>query len=202
MNTALQVAGVVLSLLLLWLGLKKVELKSPAKVVLAVADAGLLVAGVVSLGWLGLIIVIVANVAGFLGWGVRLALERDHLQTAATIRSGESREAIRSLQDRLQPQKAFSTFDPIELATLIRTLADCGRSAEEIEVVAPAVAMLSVAHGQDAVQLAPDFDRVLRLYGEPTSNAMAVADTLTASTLASACSFSEMLAACITAASQ
>ena len=200
MSTVLQIAGVVLPLLLLWLGLKRIDLGSFWKAVLGVLDAGVLVVSVVSLGWLGWTIVVAANVFGFLLWTIRLAMQRDGLLTAAAVRTQASREDMRALQARLQPQKAFSTFGPLELAGLIRSLADCGRGCAEIEMMAPPIALLAVAHDQDAIRLAGDFDRILRLYGEPVSNAMAVADTLTASTLASACSFSEMLAACIAVA--
>lgn len=200
MQTILQIAGIMLALMLLWLGFKKIELSSLWKAVLTAIEAFVLVVSVVSLGWLGLGIAVGATVLGLLVWSVRLAMQQDSLLTAASVRAQESRGDVQALHARLLPQKAFATLGPIALAGLIRSLAHCGRKTGEIEMMAPPIAMLSVAHDCDAVQLAGQFDRLLRLYGESPANAMRVADMLTASTLESACGFTEMLTACLAAA--
>ena len=91
----------------------------------------------------------------------------------------------------------FRSLGPIRLAQLISFLAQRGRSAAEIEQMARPVALLWVVHRPELEHFVEQFDRLLRLHDEPASEAMRVADLLTASTQASAATFQEMLDALI-----
>src|SRR5688572_14205308 len=88
----------------------------------------------------------------------------------------------------------------IEVAELISLLAQRARTPSEIEEMALPVALLWVVHRPDLGCLVERFDTLLRLYGEPASESMRVADTLSAGTKASAATFTEMLDALVAAA--
>lgn len=200
MSLILQYVGIVLAVLGFWFGIKKVELKGFWKATLSITDLALLVVSVVSFGWVGLIVVGVASLLGVLGVSVRLAFRQDELLTHAAIRASVTKQEMVALHARLQPDKAFAVLGPIGLARLIDRLSDCGRSPAEIEQMAGPIAKLSVVHMYDTPTLCGEFDRLLRLYGEPAAHAMQAAEVLTASTQASACSFAEMLAAMLVVA--
>jgi hypothetical protein len=200
MQTALQLLGVALLILAFWFGIRRVELASVWKATLSILDLALLVISVVSFGWLGLVVAGAATVLGGLAVSVRWAVQKDHLLTGAAVRAGVEKHEIEEVFDRLANEQAFAATGPIELATLVRLLTDCGRSPSEILAMAPPVAMLSAVHDYKIEGLVSEFDRLLRLYGEPATQAMDVADVLTAATQASATSFAETLAASIAVA--
>lgn len=200
MQTALQLLGVVLLILAFWFGIRRVELASVWKATLSILDLALLVISVVSFGWLGLLFAGAATVFGGLAVSVRWALQKDHLLTAAAMRAGVEKPEIEGVFDQLAKEKAFAATGPIELATVVRLLADCGRSPSEILAMGPPIAMLSAVHDYKVERLISQFDRLLRLYSEPATQAMDIAGVLTAATQESATSFAEMLAASIAAA--
>jgi hypothetical protein len=195
MSQILQYVGIVLAVLGFWFGIKKIELKGFWRALFSITDLALLVVSVISFGWLGLIVVGAASFLALLGVSLRLAFRQDELLTHAAIRANVTKQEMVALHARLQPDKAFGALGPIGLARLIDRLCDCGRSPTEIEQMADPIAKLSAVHMYDAMTLCGEFDRLLRLYGEPAAHAMQAADVLTASTQASACSFAEMLAA-------
>jgi hypothetical protein len=197
MQTALQLLGIALLILAFWFGIKRIELAGVWKATLSLLDLVLLVIGVVSFGWLGLVIAGAATVLGALTVSVRWAMQRDHLLTVAAIRAGVEKGEIVDVAERLAKDKSFAATGPIELATFIRLLADCGRAPSEMLAMGPPIVMLAVVHDCKPEKLVGQFDRLLRLWGEPAAHAMEVADVLTAATQASATSFAEMLSALI-----
>jgi hypothetical protein len=199
-QTAPQLLGIVLLILAFWFGIRRIELASVWKAALSVLDFALLVISVVSFGWFGLLVVGAATVLGALAVSVRWALQKDHLLTAAAIRACVDKQEVERVFDKLAKDKAFAATGPIELATFIRLLTDCGRNPSEILAMGPPIAMLATVHDCRVEELIGQFDRLLRLYDEPAAQAMCVADTLTAATQASATSFAEMLAASIAVA--
>lgn len=200
MQSALQLLSIALLILAFWFGIRRVELASMWKAALSLLDFVLLVISVVSFGWVGLLVAGAATGLGALAVSVRWAMQKDHLLTVAAIRACVEKQEVEEVFDRLAKDKAFAATGPIELATLIRLLTDCGRKPSEILAMGPPIAMLSAVHDYELEKLIGQFDRLLRLYGEPATQAMDVADTLTAATQASATSFAEMLAASIAVA--
>lgn len=200
MQTALQLVSIALFIVAFWFGIRRIELASTWKATLSVLDLILLIISVVSFGWLGLAIAGAATALGGLAVSVHWASQKDHLLTAAAVRACVDKGDIEAVFDMLAKDKAFAATGPIELATFIRLLADCGRTPSEMLAMGPPVAMLSAVHDYKVERLIRQFDRLLRLYGEPATQAMDVADVLTAATQASATSFAEMLAASIAAA--
>lgn len=197
MQTVLQLLGIALLILAFWFGIRKIELAGVWKATLSLLDLVLLVISVVSFGWLGLLIAGAATVLGALAVSVRWAMQRDHLLTLAAIRAGVEKQEIVDVAEQLAKDKSFAATGPVELATFIRLLADCGRAPSEMLAMGPPIAMLAAVHDYKAEKLVGQFDRLLRLWGEPAAQAMEVADILTAASLESATSFAEMLSALI-----
>ena len=123
----------------------------------------------------------VANVLGFIGWSIRLAMQKESLIVYAAIQTDSSKEEMQELHGRLQESdKAFRALGPIELAKLIKCLSERGRDPEEIRHMARPIALLQVVHEPPLEQLVEKFDRLLRLYQEPAQNAMSIADATVA----------------------
>ena len=201
MEIILEAASVLLALALLWLGLNRIDLSSGPKAAIWVAELLLLVGSIASLGWLGVAILMVANVLGFIGWSIRLAMQKESLLVYAAIQTDSSKEEMQELHGRLQESdKAFRALGPIELAKLIKCLSERGRDPEEIRHMARPIALLQVVHEPPLEQVVEKFDRLLRLYQEPAQNAMSIADKLTTATKLSAATFTEMLDATVAAA--
>jgi len=197
METLLQA---VLGLALLWLGLKPVELSSHLKTSIWVADFLLLAISIVSLGWLGLGILLLANLVGFLGWSLHLAMKKESLLVYAASQAGCSKNDMLELHDRLYGgHKAFRLLGPIKVAELLKRMSERGRDLNEIEEMAQPIALLHVAHKVALEEVTDKFDQLLRLYGEPAGKAMSVADKLTKSAQLSAATFEEMLDSAIAA---
>ncbi len=201
MDILLNAAGVLLALALLWLGLNRIELSSGPKAAIWIADFILLIVSIVSLGWVGVVILVIANVLAILGWSLWLAMQKESLLVYAAIQADSSKEEIQELYRRLHgSDQAFRALGPIELAKLIKCLSERGRAPDEIEHMARPIALLQVVHEPPLEELVERFDRLLRLYGEPAENAMSVADKLTKATQLSAATFEEMLSATLAAA--
>jgi hypothetical protein len=194
-TTVLGVLGVVLSLVLLWTGIRKSELSSPAKALVSFLDLALLVAGIISLGWLvGGLVVVAVNLLAILAHSTYLYIQYDDILTDAAVQGGASREEAHTLCKRLNASGgAFKALGPIRTAHLINFLSQRARSVTEIEQMAPALAALWVIFRSDLEVLVEKFDRLLRLTGKPASEAMRVADVLTAGTQKAAATFDEMI---------
>jgi hypothetical protein len=191
----------LLALALLWIGLNRIELSSGPKAAIWIIDFFLLAASIVSLGWVGVGIVLFANALGILGWSVRLAMQKESLLVYAAIQAATSKERMQALHRELQKSdKAFRALGPIELARLIKCLSERGRGPDEIEHMARPIALLQVVHKPRLEELVEKFDRLLRLCSEPAENALAVADRLTKATQVSAATFQEMLDASVATA--
>jgi hypothetical protein len=195
METPISAFASVVGLTLFWVGVKKIELGTLRNAILTTADLLLGIVAFVQLGWLGLILFLGLSAVGLVGHSIHLAMQKDgHLVFAAT-RASAARADVRDLYDRLYASHmVFKYLGPISTAELVALLADRARTLDEIENMAVPVALLSVAHVQpDLVALVERVDRLLRLWQKPASEAMSVADTLTAATQVSAASFEAML---------
>ena len=196
MEVALQILGLVLSLIVLWVGLKRLELDRPWKAILGILDALVLVTSVVALGWLGFALTAIASLLGVLGWSIWLAAKKESLLVSAAIQIGSTKVEMEALHRRLySSHRAFRQLGPIGLANLMRLVAARARQPEEIAAMAPPIAMLSVTQECEMPWLVEHFDRLLRLYGKGATESMAVADLLTVTTQGAAASFREIVEA-------
>lgn len=179
-----EVISIVLLSAMLWTGLRKVELSPYVKGIIGLLDLGLLAYGVYNLGWSrGLGLVILANLVFFLISSVRFAVQYDDVLTHASVAAGVSKSEMRSLADRLSQndRKLFNYMKPMRKATLIRHLSERNRNLSEIEAMAPALPNLWVIGDRPELEtFVADFDRLLRLWRKPATNATQVADTITA----------------------
>ncbi len=199
METFLALVGVILYLATLWTGFRKVQLGSHVSAALFIIELVLTVIAVGQLGWrLGLITVGGANLIALIASSVRLAFQHDDLLTYAATQAGTSRTEMKALAVRLRRQrKAFSVFGSIRTAQLISYLSQRGRNVSEIEQMAPAIATLWVIHRPELESFTSDYDRLMRLWKKPASEAMGVADVLTIASQKSAATFQEVLDAMI-----
>jgi hypothetical protein len=200
METVVGVAGILVGIALYWTGRKRLELSRFSSALISTLDVAVLLVGVILLGWLGLVVVLVANALAFVLWSVYLAAKREELLLYAATQCSSSTEEMYALEKRLRKMGGpFRLMGPIERSALIRALAERARSPAEIEQIAHPLALLWAVHRPDLVWLAGKFDQLLRLYGLEASESMRVADTIAASTKASAATFEEMVDALVAA---
>jgi hypothetical protein len=193
-TTAITVISIVVGLAVFYTGVRRIEISSFRKGVLSLLEVAILVASVVLLGWLGALVFAAVTVIAFIAWSVYLAAQKETYLVYASTQAGGSKEEMYALQKRLwNGHEAFHILGPVETAQLISLLAQRARSPEEIEAMATPVAMLWVVHRPDLGWLVGRFDSLLRLYDEPASESMRLADTLSAVTKESAATFEEMV---------
>lgn len=199
MDKVLAVLGIILYAVTLWTGYHKGKLSSFPATVLFIAELVLSALTVIGLGWsMGLLIVGITNLLALLLWSVRLAMEHDDILTYAATQTGATREQIKALAKRLgHSGKVFRVMGWIRTAQMIAYLSQRGRDVEEIEQMAPAIATLWVVHRPELETFVSDYDRLMRLWRKPASEAMAVADTLSIAGQKSRATFPEMVAAMI-----
>lgn len=198
----LEVIGIMIASILLFTGIRKVEVGGFLKTVLSIADLVLLIISFVLLGWVGFVLFVVTNLIALVVSSVRIYMRQESLLTYAGIQANEEYSAMKDLDKELRrAHKSMRTLGPIERAQLISALAERSRGVDEIRQMANPIAMLHVVHRIDLQQFAGEFDRILRLYGKDASESMALADQLTVATKQSAATFQEMVEAMIAAAS-
>lgn len=199
MDKMLTTIGIVLYLVTLWTGYRKVNLSSFTATVLFLIELVLTALTVAELGWgTGLLVGGITNFLALLAWSVRLAIEHDDILTYAATQTDATRDQIKALANRLgRSGKVFRVLGSIRTARLIAYLSQRGRDVGEIEQMAPAIATLWVIHRPDLESFVSDYDRLMRLWHKPAVEAMAVADVLTAASKRSAATFPEMLNAMI-----
>lgn len=198
----LEVIGIVVASILLFTGIRKVEVGGFVKTALSIADLVLLIVTFVLLGWVGLALFVVTNLIALVVSSVRTYMRQESLLTYAGIQADEQYSAMKDLEKELRrAHKSMRSLGPIERAQLISALAERSRGVDEIRQMATPIAMLHVVHDVDLRQFAGEFDQLLRLYNKEASESMAVADQLTVATKQSAATFQEMVNAMIAAAS-
>jgi hypothetical protein len=200
METVVGVAGILVGIALYWTGRKRLELSRFSSALISTLDVAVLIVSVILLGWLGLVVVLVANALALVIWSVYLAAKQEELLLYAATQCDSTKEEIYALEKRLRKMRGpFRQMGPIDRATLIRALAERARSPAEIEQIAHPLALLWAVHRPDLVWLAGKFDQLLRLYGLDASESMRVADTIAAATKTSAATFEEMVDALVAA---
>ncbi|MGH6866777.1 MAG: hypothetical protein ACREDO_11555 [Methyloceanibacter sp.] len=196
MDTAIGLGVLVLALLLLWTGRRRLEFTSFVATLLSIAELVGFLVSAVALGWVGVAILVVVNALAVLVWSVVLAAKKQAILTAASVQgSAVSVNDAEEIWRGMGRQKSFSTLPPLGRAELIRALSVQAREPEEIKAMSAPIAQLSVIFGCDPQWLAPRFDQLLRLYGKHAHQATEVADTLMRATQLAATSFEEMVEA-------
>ncbi len=111
---------------------------------------------------------------------IRSVALADNVQTAlasAANATGHTQGEMRELLNRLGELDGLGAVDMVSGAEVILALAQ-HRSIDEIEVIAPELGKLSTMHASDIVQLASDFDSLLRLGGLQANDSPRIADEL------------------------
>ena len=134
MEIALQVLGIALGLLVLWTGLRKLNVSKFWGAALWLLELLVLGAGVYALGWIGFALAGVATVLGVLAWSVWLAMQKESLVVYAATQSGVSKQEMEDLHNRLKgSNRAFKQIGQIELARLISLLSQRARTPAEVQ---------------------------------------------------------------------
>ena len=182
-------------------GIRTFDPGKPIQLLLAFADVGLLAWGIVALGALGIGIFAGATILALLGHSVHRAFKVDGTLTYAATQASATREEMHALHQRIWRSpptwRAFVWLGYLGAAQLISELAQRNRSTSEIEDMARPIALLWSVHRPDLSTFVDKFDRLMRLNGEPSSQAMRVADVITVGVRESAGRFEEMLDAYI-----
>jgi hypothetical protein len=111
---------------------------------------------------------------------IRSVALADKVQTtlsSAANATGHTQEGMEELLNRLGELDGLGTVDMVSRAEVILVLAQ-HRSVDEIEVIAPELGKLSTMHASDIVQLASDFDSLLRLGGLHATDSPRIAEEL------------------------
>jgi hypothetical protein len=191
--TLLGITTLVLSLVLLWTGLKHLRFSSLVGAVLSAVELLGLALSMISLGWWGLVALAFSNALAIMVWSVVLAARVERRLVYASLQADVSKHDMKMLFKWLGKQDAVRPIRPVERAELIRLLSERNRSVAEIRQMALPIAMLHVVHDTPLPLLVERCDRILRLAGEPAAEAMHFADVLTAGTQNSAVTLTEML---------
>lgn len=200
-NDAAAYAALVISVVILWTGLKKPDLSAFWKTALYILDLLLILWGVISLGWSGVYLLIAANVLATLVWSAWLAIRKQDILAQAAVAIGVERSKMEDLERRLRKaDQAAKHIGPLDRSRLIRYLAERNRDINEIEALAVPIATLWVIYRPDVglPQLVEDFDRLLRIWRMPVADAMKLADKLVVATQHTAGSYSEVVHALLT----
>jgi hypothetical protein len=197
LERAIGILALLASLAILWSGIKRLKFGTLTGALVSVGELLGIAITIVSLGWLGLLLVAFANALAVLIWSVVLAARVEKQLVAAAIEAGEDKSAMEDLAVWLRRQEPVKAIRPIEQAELIKLLAQRARSADEIKEMAIPIGMLKLIQEPSLDWLVEAFDRLLRLTGKTASDAMEVADTLTVATQQSAGTFTEMVEAMI-----
>lgn len=196
MQTIVEALGIVLGLVLLWTGVKRVRIHSYVAAVITFMDFGLLVVATVYLGWLGLLLFIIVNAIALVVTSVRLASRKEELLTYASTQFDVEKQQVYELFDRVRgSHRVWTVLGQINCAEFIAAISQRGRSVSEAETMLVPIALLWFNDRRriDIEALTEKFDRLMRLTREPADEAMRVADVLTQASRQSAASFSDML---------
>ena len=131
---------------------------------------------------------------------IRSVALADNVQTmlaSAADATGQTQEEMRELLDRLGELDGLGAVSMVSRAEVIRVLAQ-HRSIYEIEVITPELGKLSTMHAADIVQLASDFDSLLRLGGLQATDSPRIAGELHAMSAVGGLSPSETAQAFVT----
>ncbi len=191
METVLGAAGLAVALILLWTGLRRVEVSSFYGTVLTVIDLALFLVSIIALGLIGVGVFIAVSSTAIVVWSVVLAVKKQSILVNASTQGVISTEEAEDLYGWMGQEKSFSAMRPLTRAELVRVLAARTHTPSEIRAMAVPIAQLSAVFDCDPIWLAPRYDRLVRGYGRSAHQATEVADELSRITKATAASFEE-----------
>jgi len=120
---------IVLTVVLLWAGVKKVQLSSLASAVVSILDLALFAVAVVQLGRAGAFLFGGVNLLAALAYSIRPAIQYDDILTDAAVQNGSDRNEMKALATRLLSSgKAFQVLRPRGTARLLKYLSQRSRS--------------------------------------------------------------------------
>ena len=179
---AIGVLGTALTILAIWVGVRKLELSRAWQFLTGFLEFAVLVASLVFLGpILGTLLALLAVSGWFLISSARLTFQYDKVATDAAIHWRISRKEAKEFIRRLtrSEERPFLLLGLLGTARLAAALAKCARSPQETALIAKPIALLGVVFHADPAVLAPRVDGLMRQFGEPPERAMHVADVLT-----------------------
>lgn len=198
--TSLSILTLVASLALLWTRAKKLGWSTPVGAALSLFEFLALAISIIQLGWIGLMIFVMVNIAGFLISGVVGAAQVDADMAAAAAHGGYEKVEMQAALSKLLADKRLTILGTKKRAKIVLALADRSRSPAEIQDMGSPIGMLYVIGEPRSIEwLVERFDSIMRLYGHCSEEAMDVADTLTASFQRSASTLEETIEALVVA---
>ncbi len=196
--TAFSIVTLVASLALLWTRAKKLGWSTPVGAALSLFEFVALGISIVQLGWIGLLIFVMVNVAGFFISGMVGAAQVDADMAVAAAHGGYEKAEMQAALSTLIADNRLTILGTKKRAKIVLALADRSRSPAEIEDMGSPIGMLYVIGEPRSIEwLVERFDTIMRLYGHRSEEAMDVADTLTASFQRSAATLEETIEALV-----
>ena len=197
----LTVAALAVAAVGLILAMRRLDAGRPLKVFLWTADFGLLILGIIAAGLLGGAVVGGTSLLTFLVCTADSALKIEKALAYAATQAKTSTKDMRKLHRKLlrspETHDSFASLGYMGTAQLLSEIAQRNRSIDEIENMARPIAIVWAVHRPDLADFVDKFDRLMRLNAEPSTEAMRVADVITAGVRDSAGKFEEMLDAYI-----
>jgi hypothetical protein len=143
---------------------------------------------------------VLANVVGFVGWGISGAIFIDaQLSAAAALGIGE-KSSFKGIHEELTRNPQLKSLGPRRCVLIVRLLAERARSPDDVAAIGPPIGLLWIIGEKPEMSwLVERFDTLLRLYEKQPSEAMEACDTLVAATQRSAATMAEMLEAMVVA---
>lgn len=192
------IVGSLLTILAIWVGVVRIDLKRPWRFILAFLEFAVLGASLYFLGPIvGPVLALTGVVVWFLIVSVRMAIQYDELATDAAIHwSTERAEAKAFIRQLVKEQgRPLQFIGLLGTARLAAALAKRARSRDEVALMVGPVAMLCAIFHEKPEDLAPRFDELMRRFGEPAERSTHVADILTAASRMTPGSFQNVLLA-------
>jgi hypothetical protein len=195
LQIAFFVVATALNLALLFAGIKKITFSTRAKMAIAVSELSLTVVSLVLLGLWGIPLAVGILLVSALVFGVKSAVEFEAVCASCSIygQFHSKEQAATFIRDLRRRHKSLEWLGLMGLARVVLRLSERHRSPDEISHMAAPIAMLATVNGTDPLYLADKIDRILRRWDKPASDAMGVADIVTASAQRSSATFDEML---------
>jgi hypothetical protein len=194
--TIVGAVGLVVGLMLLWTGRRRLEVTSFQATLLTIIDVAGFLISIVALGLLGVAIFIAVSVVAVLAWSVVLAMKKQSILVSASAQSASvSTDEAEDIYRWMGQDKSFAAMPPLTRAEIVRALAARARNPREIRPIAVQIARLATVFECDPVWLAPRFDQIVRRYGYSADQAAKAANEVASGAQQMAASFEEAVEA-------
>jgi len=190
----------VLAIVLLWGGIRRLRFTTLVAAAVSAVDLLVLALTLVPLGLWGLGVLVAVNLVCFGTWCIVQAARIDAELTFAATQANADRDEVGAVYQELTRNRDLRAMGARRHARFIRLLCERGRSPQEAREMAVPIGMLWLVHRPELDWLVEQFDCLLRRYNEPASEAMRVADVLTAGAQHSAATFEQLVIASVSSA--